>query len=282
MDNELVFNPRKISVAMVAAELAKRPDLTIDELKALLAHEGTQIRPRNGVEKLLDARLLALAEEAIEAASEDMVAEGGPDPEVGIKDEEAKAAPDPLSPTEEGLSSHVAPAPDEEVEIEKLPLSVDLTEGDVADAEAAIEAAAEEMSEPAAPIDAMTDAEIERQPDETVAEHVDRLAEAQGVKPVEVDLTDDEMAALTAAVFGPVAAADDSDPEPEDDQEAAPAIAANTPVHVTMTNGEVHEGYYVKEQAGAMIRMRDGQDTVIFVPDQNFWVSPSDEDEGGD
>ena len=38
---ELVFNPRKMSVAMVKAELAKRPDLTIDELKMMLAGEGS-------------------------------------------------------------------------------------------------------------------------------------------------------------------------------------------------------------------------------------------------
>ena len=336
MRDDLVFNPRKMSVAMVEAELAKHPDLTIDQLKAMLAHEGTQVRPRQGVERALDARLLALAEEAIEAAADDMVAEGAPEAELGDSDA--------------GQLDEDAPM----------------------------------MEAPADPIDAMTDAEIARQPGETITEHVGRMAEAQGIEPKRMLGThavlvaaamlahetnraycailgddsqtswddapqwqrDSAFAGVTAIHRDPATTPEQSHegwlaqkqadgwrwgevkdadakthpcfmpyedlPEnqrlkdslfgfvvrlilglepvaedtPEGDQSSPlyddHAIAANTPVHVTMTNGEVHEGYYVKEQPGAMIRMRDGQDTVIFVPDQSFWVSPSDEDESGD
>ncbi len=274
MQDKLAFNPRKMSVAMVEAELGRHPNLTIDQIKALLAHEGSQYRPREGVERLLDARLLALAEEAIEAASDDMVAEGAPDEEVSYRF--------------------------------------------IIDAEGSDQ-------DPVAPIDDVSDEEVERQPTETITDHVGRMAVVQGVKD-EDEALDAVVDAALAELLGRMTAErlagfglcrmmgpdPDRPMEPEGSEEEtawdyhldcpachavleitgetprvigeqgsgeepAPAIAVNTPVHVTMTNGDVHEGYYLRPQPGAMIRMRDGHETIIYVPDHDFRVSPSDD-----
>ena len=186
MDYKLVFNTRKMSVSMVKAALAKHPDLSIDQLKALLAHEGNHWRPRRGIEHLLDARLTALAEAALELVAEEM----------------------------------------EEVE---LPA----------------EAAPEEF-------------EDKQEPEEVAAPAI------AAVEPGFVLVVEEEW---------PEIKRDDESP----DAEANPPFAIDTPVHVMMLNGEVHEGHYVKPVAGSMIRMRDGQDTIVFAPDDKIWVSPSED-----
>ena len=216
---ELVFNPRKMSVAMVEAELGKRPDLRIDQLKALLANEGSQVRPRKGVERLLDARLLALAEEAIEAASDDMVDEVAGAEVAGAEADESE---------DEGPFGVEGP---EEVS--------DVQE---AEAEDALPGGGTKGPDLLGILGEMTA--------EQLAEH--GLCRMMGPDP------DDPMA-------------------PEGYEE----IALNTPVHYVQ-NDEEHEGYYVTPQSGALIRMRDGQDTVIFVPEDSFRVSPTDEKEGSD
>ena len=207
---ELVFNPRKMSVAMVGAELDKHPDLTIDQLRALLEHEGSQYRPRGGVEDLFDARLTALAEAALELVAEDM------------EDVRTDEAGDPITQGDTKAPEQEAPVEDDG------PFGVEGPES---------------------------------------------VSDVQEAEPEEPEDEDPGFEILP------------EDDESSDDQD----IPTGTQVHVTMENSVVHEGYYVRPQSGAMIRMRDGQDTIVYVADHNFVVSPVDddseddsEDDGGD
>ena len=87
------LNPRRLSVKLFEEELAGLPDLTLDELKALLALEAKGGKVRRGVEAAIDARLIALANEALEAAAED-----AREDEV-VEEEEVEAEADDLDET---------------------------------------------------------------------------------------------------------------------------------------------------------------------------------------
>ncbi|MCR4341006.1 MAG: hypothetical protein NUW01_14085, partial [Gemmatimonadaceae bacterium] len=105
--DEAVFNPRSMTVAGVEEELAGMPDLTVDELKALLKAEGKSARPRHGVEKAIDGRLAALAEAALEAVAEDM-----------HEATEVRIVPGPVGPG--------TPFPAEAVEAEEAPYGTEI------------------------------------------------------------------------------------------------------------------------------------------------------------
>lgn len=345
MTDGLVFNTRKMSVGMVEAELAKHPDLTIDQLKAMLEHEGSQVRSRKGVERALDARLLALAEEAIEAAAEDITEpeeepevepeqEPGPEEDVGIVDgvQYRSNAADPI---DDMTDDEIALQPGETITEHVHRMAVAQGVETVADGEVepqrmfgeqpvllAAAILAHETNRAYCAVlgdDSQTSwydapqwqrdsalagvVAIHRDPTTTPEQsHEGWLAQKQEdgwrwgeVKDADAkthpcfmsyeDLPEDQR--LKDSLFGAVVRLilglePKAEEAPEDEESDVPTIAAGTPVHVQMTDREVHTGYYMQPQPGAMIRMRDGLDTVIYMPEGSFWVSPSDEDEGGD
>ena len=292
MSDALVFNPRTMSVAMVEAELRKHPDLTIDELKALLECEGTQYRPRAGVEKLLDDRLLALADEALELAAapmEDVVVEeqapAEEEPEEEDTDEEM-----PVGMFGQRSMLLAAAMMAHETNRAYCALLGDDNHTPWEDApewqQESILAGVSAINEnPALTPEQSHSAWLARKESEgwVYGEEKDAVLKTHPCVLPYADLPTTQR--LKDTLFGSVVrsiididfgealgAMSEDQPEPQE-------ITTNTPVHVTMLNGEVHEGYYVKPQPGAMIRMRDGVDTVIYVPDHKFWVSPSEDDE---
>ena len=156
----MVFDPKDLTVGEVGERLAAMPDLTIGELGALLEAEGAGSRPRVGVERLLDARLAALA----------------------------------------------AAAMVEEVEVE---------------------------AEPAPSLEEL-EAELEEFTPSTTRSFVGDGAVTSNVTISRSDIESE--------------------------------LVKGIEVHVHMEDGTVHEGYFVAWADGAMVRMRDGTDTVRFVP----------------
>ena len=282
----LVFDPRKLSVAGVERELKKRPDLTVAELKALLKREGSQVRPRGGVERLVDARLAAVAEAALEAVAEDMHE---------VKRKQRRAAAD-------AALIALVMAPD---------LDVALAAADAAEAEAEAKVAGVEgqPATDAGPVELGAPLEVlppngpevaYDAPPEPAEEPVDPLPwedepEAEGEtgfamepEPAEElhgpthDAFGKEPVSRSRAFTGPVStitvpagiAVAEPEAEPDLFEELEPEIKSGAAVHLRMLDGMVHEGHFVERAEGAMVRLRDGRDTLVFVPNERWWLTP--------
>ncbi len=157
------------------------------------------------------------------------------------------------------------------------------------------------------PIDAMTDEEVERQPDESVAEHVDRMAEAQGVEPIRfpepvgssgfttldeggavVPATVDEDAQVVEATPEPapveVPPAVDGSPAMSADVEGEPTVSGPVPpepgavVIVTDIVGGIHEGIIVRavepDEMPLIVSIKDGTDSQVRLIHDPYGLEP--------
>jgi len=262
----LVFDPRKLSVAGVERELKKRPDLTVAELKALLKREGSQVRPRLGVERLVDARLGAAAEAATAEAALALAAVAEDVHEV--KRKRVAEAMDPATLVLKVVETTVGPEEpivEAEAEPEIWGKSVIQEAEEAMAAERAVEAAVAEAGPTTTGVANTTvneEPEPEPEPDpEPEPSPLDNLEEGMVVvKVAEPDLFEE----LEPEVG----------PEPEEEPEPEQEIKSGTAVHLRMPDGTVHEGYLVRRSQGATVRLRDGRDTLVFVPNERWWLTP--------
>ena len=267
----LVIDPRKMSVKDFEKQLAKKKDLTIDELKVMLAREGESVKARRGVEKAIDERLVALASEAMEAVAEEVVDEArevaAPEAEVEARTDEAG---DPITqgvvtmpemePTALG-DSDAGPVAEDEVSVEPEPEGAENSE----------QSDDEEGPSLADMIGEMTAKELAGRfglcrmmgpdPDDPMAPDP-AYAEAEP-KP------DDAPAEITEIDTEDI-------PNPDEFMDDDGPIVPGDEVHATLPDGKVHEGYFVEMCMGAKLRMRDGQDTIIYAPDGTWYKSPDD------
>ena len=243
--------------------MKKRPDLTVAELKALLKREGSQVRPRLGVERLVDARLGAAAEAATAEAALALAAVAEDVHEV--KRKRVAEAMDPATLVLKVVETTVGPEEpivEAEAEPEIWGKSVIQEAEEAMAAERAMEAAVAEAGSTTTVVANTTvneEPEPEPEPDpEPEPSPLDNLEEGMVVvKVAEPDLFEE------------------LEPEAGPEPEAEAEIKSGAAVHLRMLDGTMHEGYLVSRSQGATVRLRDGRDTLVFVPNERWWPTPT-------